>query len=229
MTALKPVEGRLVRGVASTRYPLNRTCAHPECSEQAQSAHHVFPRSLIGNGSWFVVLGPTERYGTNDNYEIVGGDSDRISSSAIPHVVGLCGDGVRGHHGDLEEHRAWIKLEDGEFVWYQRVPLTDPHDEIPVDWQEWARIGALNPQPGSVEGRPKRKRTVKGSSERAARKTVSIRLPEGVDGDYWDELIEETEKVELSQPDTQFDPVRGSVSVGKLLVATLERFTGRAA
>lgn len=220
MTALKPTDDRypFVRGVASTRYPLNKTCAMPTCTEPAESAHHIFPRSLISNDSWFVEI-----------RKVVVEQLDRVSSKGIPHVIGLCGDGTRGHHGDLEEHRSWIKLdEDGSFVWYDRVAPTDPHDEIPEDWQEWVSVGLLNPQPGSVEGKPKRKRTKKGSEERAARKTVSVRLPEDFGGDDWDDLIEDAERVELSQKDTSFDPARGSVATGKLLVTILERFTGRA-
>lgn len=72
-----------------------------------------------------------------------------------------------------------------------------------------------------------RARTVKGTEERAARKTVSVRLPEGVSGDDWDELLTEAEGVELQQPDTPFDAARGGIAIGKLLVAVLERFTGR--
>ena len=221
MTALKPTEDGYgyVRGVASTRYPLNKQCAMPTCTEPAQSAHHLFPRSFINGDSWFVEI-------RSDGAEEK--QLDRVSSKGIPHVIGLCGDGTRGHHGDLEEHRSWVKLEDEGFVWYDRVPPTDPHDEIPAEWQEWVRVGLLNPPPGSVEGKPKRKRTLKGTAERAARKTVSVRLPEGVDGDDWDELVEEAERVELAQPDTAFDPARGSITVGKLLVVVLERFTGRA-
>lgn len=213
MTALRPIEISGAVGISTMRYPTNLRCAMPDCTELADSVHHCFPRSLIGNSSYFVRL----------NF----GDGTTIDS--IPHAVGLCGSGTTGHHGDLEEHRAWVKLEDGEFVWYQRVAPTDPHDEIPEEWQEWVRVGPLNPQPGSREGKPKRKRTQKGTEERTARKTVSVRLPEGVSGDDWDELVSEAEKIELAQPDTAFDPARGGVAIGKLLVAVLERFTGRAA
>jgi hypothetical protein len=219
VTALRPTETAYVRGVASTRFPLNRVCGHPTCTEPTESAHHCFPRGSIGNDSWFVEI-RSEQSETK---------LDRVSSKGIPHVIGLCGDGTRGHHGDLEEHRSWIKLdEDGCFVWYDRVAPTDPFDDLSADWIEYKPVGLLNPQPGSVEGKPKRKRTQKGSEERAARKTVSVRLPEDFGGDDWDDLIEEAERVELSQKDTTFDPSRGSVAVGKLLVAVLERFTGRA-
>lgn len=73
---------------------------------------------------------------------------------------------------------------------------------------------------------PKRKRLQ--GDERAKRKRVSIALPEGCDGGYWDELLADAEQVEQSQPDTQYEQWRGSISPGKLLVAVLERFTGRA-
>lgn len=213
MTALKPSESLRVRGVPATKYPTNQTCAHPNCMEPAGGVHHCYPRSLIGNDSYFVVVL----------------DEDGNECSPFPHAVGLCGSGTTGHHGDVEEHRAWIRLEDGEFVWYDRqktpreatgAPLTPSEDE-------WVRLGGLNPQPGSREGKPKRKRTVKGTEERAARKTVSVRLPEGVSGDDWDELLSEAEGIELQQPDTPFDPARGGVAIGKLLVTVLERFTGR--
>jgi len=75
------------------------------------------------------------------------------------------------------------------------------------------------------EAKPKRSR-LKGAA-RAARKSVSVRLPEGVDGEYWDELLNEAESVELEQPDTQFDKTLGKITTGKLLVTVLERFTGR--
>ena len=156
MTALKPSEDRNVCGVASVRYPLNSVCAHPECGEPAGSAHHCYPRSQIGNASWFVAFGrsPSKR-------------DTLVTKDAIPHVVGLCGDGTTGHHGDLEDHRAWIKLEDGVFVWYDR------------DGEGWVRVGPLNPQPGSREGSPKRRRRSSTPEERRARRVYSIRTPEG--------------------------------------------------
>lgn len=232
MTALKPIENRRVRGVAAERYPSNLICAHPDCDKPVDlrpdgtpTVHHVFPRSLTKSDSYFVEI-------HQDADEGVSGDI-----VIIPHAVGLCGSGTTGHHGDVEEHRAWIKLEDGEYVWYDRVDTppeeaarwaeeTGEHpDSYPVD--TWLRIGPLNPQPGSREGKPKRKRTQKGTPERTARKTISVRLPEGVDGDYWDSLLSDAENIELSQEDTQFDKARGGIAVGKLLVAILERFTGR--
>lgn len=198
---------------------MNRVCAHPECTELVTlrpsgepTVHHIFPRSMIGNDSYFVEI-------TAPNGE----------SKIIPHAIGLCGSGTTGHHGDVEEHRAWIKLEEGEFVWYERqnTPQEATGAALSPSDDEWVRLGVLNPQPGSREGRPKRKRTVKGTTERAERKTVSVRLPEGVNGDDWDELLTEAETVELQQPDTPFDAARGGVAIGKLLVTVLERFTGR--
>jgi len=74
--------------------------------------------------------------------------------------------------------------------------------------------------------KPKRPR-LKGEDV-AKRKTVTIKLPEGVDGQDWEELLAEAEAVEQAQPDTQYEQWRGGVAKGKLLVAVLERFTGRA-
>lgn len=169
MTALKPSEDRAVRGVASVRYKLNKTCAHPECSEPVESAHHCYPRSLIGNGSWFVEFTDDTTSGT------------RITKDAIPHVIGLCGSGTTGHHGDLEGHRAWIKLEDGEdqreFVWYTRDTINHGTDREDPEHRTWIPTGPLNPQPGNVEGKPKTKHRKKGE-ERKKRRTISLRVPD---------------------------------------------------
>jgi hypothetical protein len=180
--------------------------------------HHVFPCSQTKSDSYFVLLTEQER-----------GAGEWQYPDPIPHAVGLCGSGTTGHHGDVEEHRAWIRLEDGEFVWYdrQKTPQEATGAPLTPSEGEWVRLGSLNPQPGSREGKPKRRRTVKGTKERAARKTVSIRLPEGVSGEDWDELLAEAEGVELQQQDTPFDAARGGVAIGKLLVTVLERFTGR--
>ena len=74
--------------------------------------------------------------------------------------------------------------------------------------------------------KPKRAR-LKGDDV-AKRKTVTIKLPEGVNGQDWEELLTEAEAVEQAQPDTQYEQWRGGIAKGKLLVAVLERFTGRA-
>jgi len=169
MTALKPIENRKVRGVPSTKYPLNDKCAHPECSEPTADPHHAFPRSQIGNSSWFVEI-------------IEGPESKPVTKVTIPHVTGLC----REHHDQAEDHRAWIKLEDGVFNWYDRRKL--PKMTV------WDLVGPLNPQPGSREGKAKRKR-FKGEARRK-RRTVSIRVPDDTEngGEVWDltmELVKE--------------------------------------
>ena len=83
----------------------------------------------------------------------------------IPHVSGLC----RAHHDDVEEHRAWIKLEEGVFVWYDSKRDEVKHRRV------WTQLGPLNPQPGSREGKPKKRR--KKGKERRARRVWSISVP----------------------------------------------------
>lgn len=159
MTPLRPLETARVRGVASTRYPLNQICSMPECDQPAVDPHHIWPRSLISGDSWFV--------------EVVEGDEAAVfkanspSETALPHVTGLC----RAHHDDVEAHRTWIKLEDGEFVWYDREMS---HDGSEV-YDHWLPLGSLSPQPGSREGKPKRKK-FKGEKPRN-RVSKSIRVP----------------------------------------------------
>jgi len=155
MTALKPTEQVWgIRGVASERYPTNRHCAHPSCDKLSESVHHCFPRSMTKSDSYFVA----------------------IEGQVIPHAVGLCGSGTTGHHGDVEEHRAWIKLEDGVFVWYERLnadqldPRLGLHDD-----SQWKRLGPLNPQPGSRD--PQRKRTPAVGRARRQREMIGIRVP----------------------------------------------------
>lgn len=166
VTCLKPIESRAVRGVASERYPCNKKCAHPECAEPAVDPHHCFPRSQIGNDSWFVEIidhSPTEAVNTAK------------AVSVIPHVTGLC----RAHHDDVEQHRAWIKLEDGVFAWWDRQH-SEFNEEVGSE-DAWLELGPLNPQPGSVEGKPKR-RKFKGE-ERRQRKTISLRVPDDASED----------------------------------------------
>lgn len=199
MTALKPTENRLVRAIASERYPLNKKCAHPECSEDAVDPHHAFPRSAIGGDSWFVelrfdvdkakpfdesiaaVLGRTYR-----GIVIHQSDGSELLSVVLPHVTGLC----RAHHDDAEEHRAWIKLEEGVWNWYRRMSSeeTDAERErwseetgehqmsYPTDDDVWTLLGPLNPQPGSVESKTKRKK-FQGEARRK-RTTISIKVPQ---------------------------------------------------
>jgi len=172
VTALNPLKGEhvRVRGVASEKYPTNDICAHPDCTEKGESDHHIFPRGLTKSKSYFVELHTPE----NDRAAY-----PRETTVVIPHVVRLCGSGTTGHHGDVEEHRAWIKYEDGQFVWYDWLPGDKPISENGPD--DWVRLGPLNPQPAKG-GKPKRKRH-KGEARRN-RKTVSIRVPDdaGEDG-----------------------------------------------
>jgi len=153
MTALKPVESRKVRGVASTRYPIGTICSHPECDRTDVTAHHIFPRSMIGNSSWWVEIDAPEIH-----------RHDNISKKAVPHVVPLCGHGTDGHHGDVEEHRAWIKYEDGQFVWYER------------DGEEWNDLGVLDPQPLVPAPKKRRRKNLKGD-ERKEHPKVSLHFP----------------------------------------------------
>lgn len=175
MSALKPIERRKVRAVESASYPSNLTCAHPECTEKVQlrpdgtpTVHHCFPRSQTKSASYFVVVT----------------DDDGFDSAPIPHAVGLCGSGTTGHHGDVEDHRSWIKYEEGVWNWYERraadetsevggvelhIPYTSAFDD------EWVLVGPLNPQPGSVEGKPKRRKLV--GEARRARANWQVRVP----------------------------------------------------
>lgn len=149
MTPLKPIENTTrVRGVPSKRYPLNRICAHPECDRTDVTAHHIFGRPAgPDSDSWFVSL------------VLVDEDRTETLSAPLPHVTGLCGHGTEGHHGDVEAHRAWIKYEDGEFVWYEAEVIASEMG-YPTD-TEWKRLGPLNPQPIPREGKPKRKKRAK--------------------------------------------------------------------
>ena len=225
MTALPPLETRRVLGVDAAVYDANRTCSHPECAEPVPDrGHHIFPRSQITNGKYFV--------------QAWDADGKEMFAHPIPHVTGLC----RPHHDAVERHEAWIKLEERDeepfllFVWYDRTP-NDPSILTPQAGTpgfdkyyaaEWQRLGPLDPQPAGREKarKPKRKR-LKGD-DLAKRKTVTIKLPEGVDGQDWEDLLAEAETVEQAQPDTQYEQWRGGIAKGKLLVAVLERFTGRA-
>ncbi len=158
MTALKPIENRNVRGVASESYPINKVCAHPDCTETNVTVHHAFPRSQTKSKSFFVQINVP--------------DKPESYGEIIPHAVALCGSGTTGHHGDLEEHRAWLKYEDGVWNWYRRS--NDPDNS---QGQEWVLVGPLNPQPGSQEGRPKRKKQASTSAEKKAKVTYSIKTP----------------------------------------------------
>jgi len=156
MTPLKPLENLRVSGVMATRYQLNKKCAQPECSEDAVDAHHCFPRSQIGNDFWFVEVEEWE---------------ETKFLHPLAHVTGLC----RAHHDAVEAHAAWIKLEDGVWNWYDRGGFDAAMAGDPMYESGWTKIGPLNPQPGSREGKPKRKK-FQGEARRQ-RKTVSVKVP----------------------------------------------------
>ncbi len=173
MTALKPIENRRVVGVASERHPLNKTCSMPECGEPTADAHHCFPRSQIGNDSWFVALQPREGETVYEG-----------KFQPIPHVTGLC----REHHDAVEAHDAWIRLEEGAFVWYDRQFSDEQEQE---DEGEWVKFGPLDPQPCSGEKRKKPAKRLKGEARRK-RRTISIKVPNDTEdgGALWDEMLD---------------------------------------
>ena len=164
MTALKPIENRKVIGVASETYPTNKVCAHPECTSPAESVHHAFPRSQTKSKSYFVQI--------NDSQE-----GEVWSGQIIPHAVGLCGSGTTGHHGDLEEHRAWLKLEDDVWVWYDRNKDWDDPETVNGSTDEWQFIGKLNPQPGSQDGKTKRGPNKKTTGKARAKHCYTLNVP----------------------------------------------------
>lgn len=183
MTPLKPLPNtERVRGVAAKRYPRNETCAHPECDKPTESVHHIFGRPPgPDSDSWFVEVGPMD----------VPRPSEKIPDlvehgvvMTIPHAIGLCGSGTTGHHGELEYHSAWIKLEDGVFNWYERVGTS----QVPPS-EEWKLVGPLDPQPARGEKRKKAKR--KKGAEKSTRETFSIRVPQGFadGGQVWEDLF----------------------------------------
>lgn len=187
MTALKPLEDRHVRSIASTSYPSNKTCAWPDCTNAVTlrqdgvtpTVHHIFPASQIGGRSYFVEI------------ESVG---------IVPHAVGLCGSGTTGCHGDVEEHRKWIRLEDGVYNAYERHEEFSPTEDVSTT--DWRFVGPLNPQPGSVEGKPKRK--PRGQFRDGKSKTWTLRAPKGESMAAFHEVLEacqEKFQTELSVPE----------------------------
>jgi hypothetical protein len=167
MTALKPADG-YARGVASVRYPLGTVCAHPYCDSTDVTAHHIFPRSQIGNSSWFVLFGPEHH-------------THEVTDKGVAHVIPLCGHGTTGHHGDVESHDSWIKYEDGVFVWYDRWTddIGSTGDAVRAEKIDgaWVKVGPVDPQPGAPAKKKKRRTTAKTPEERKARVTTSIKTP----------------------------------------------------
>ena len=213
MTALHPLEDKTrARGVLALQYPINETCAHPLCDQPTESRHHIFARSKIGNSSWFVALEGSKLFAADG--------SIMATKEAIPHVIGLCGHGTAGHHGDAEEHRSWIKLNpEGVFVLYERVPT--PKEELDR-WEEetgqnrgdypldtWKEIGPLDPQPGSriKHRRPKKKDHRNGSAEKRSRSRYTFAIPKAVQEDGADLLDEGIEAIEEK---LGYDPPRSA-------------------
>lgn len=156
MTALNPIVGGEVQGIWSKTYLPNLICAHPECDKEVESIHHIFGRPPgQDSDSWFVRLVMVDEDGTE---HII---------TPLPHGTGLCGHGTTGHHGDVEEHRAWIKFQDGVYYWYER------------EGDEWNWVGALNPQPGAREAKPKPHHPKEGKKRK--QHSFSVKLPENED------------------------------------------------
>ena len=212
MTALNPDNEKEVRGVLAQRYPLNSHCAHPECNRTDVTAHHIFPRSHTGNGSWFVELAEPGAGFTGVKKPPIADKKAQV----IPHVVGLCGHGTAGHHGQVETHEAWIKYEDGEFVWYDRLPdVSEVPGFLAADWK---CVGPLNPQPGGKEKQkaPRRRSQAPGR----LRTTWPIKVPKDKQEDgaeLLDALIEEGERLMGHDPPrSKYFTVADLMSMGVL-------------
>ena len=206
MTPLRPLpDDRSARGVSSERYPLNAVCAHPECKEPVVDPHHTFARKQIGNDSWFVSIQDPDEAG-----------QPGTRNDPIPHVAGLC----REHHDQVESHEAWIKLEESNFVWYDRWEYSD-HGE-----PDWKVLGPLNPQPGSREGKPKRKKH-RGEARRQ-RKTISVRVPDDAAEDGAGLLDEAIETLEAALGYDDARPVYYTI-MDALNIALLDPEVSRAA
>jgi hypothetical protein len=190
VTALPPLETRQVKGMLAARYEANRTCSHPECVEPVPDrGHHIFPRSQIGNGNYFVQAWDS--------------DGKEMFAHPIPHVTGLC----RAHHDAVERHDAWIKYEDGSFVWYDRMLyqcrdclVGDGLNGVPKELasrcsdcqEDWTLLGPLDPQPAGREKVRKPKRPRKKGAERRSRTTISLKVPKDAQengGEVWDDLF----------------------------------------
>lgn len=209
MSALKPIENARVVGVAAEQYPINVKCAHPECGEDAVDPHHCFPRSRQISGSYFVAItfdSPEEakKFAAKMRVKPL---REYPKTVVIPHAVGLC----REHHDLVENHGAWIKLEDGKWQWYDREAGV-------TEGEEWVLVGPLSPQPGSVEGRAKRKR-FKGE-QRRKRKVISVKVPDDTEngGEIWDETLDRV-KLRLIDMDLYDDGDR--IPVYEALIAAL--------
>lgn len=184
MTPLKAIEAiQAVQFVPATKYPTNVTCAHPECDKEGESDHHIFGRGKGENSDSYFVLVP------------VGGDHGAggliYAKKPIPHVVRFCGHGTAGHHGAVEAHEAWIKYEDGVFVWYERVAIPGSMSAGDPPSEEWVRVGPLDPQPFNWGEKRRKPRKRKKGEERAKRDRITIGVPTGFadGGAVWDDLF----------------------------------------
>ncbi len=186
MTAIKPIENRRVRGVPSERYPLSTVTSHPENKEDGTEAHHCFPRSQQIGSSWFVEIAFDSKKEAEEQAALMGvkafrqpfqrtpkGEDDGANwVVVIPHVVNLTAD----EHKAVETHQAKILLEDGVWVWYDRGASHEKDGVTDGEATEWIKVGALNPQPGSREGKPKKARGAKKEKARA-RVNWQMRVP----------------------------------------------------
>lgn len=161
MTALRPVESWGVTPVESDeerkllrRMVLNETCAHPECDKPTESAHHLWPQGTLKSSSWLVRIPGVDR--------------------PVQHAVGLCGSGTTGHHGDLEEHRGWVKYEDGAFNWYDKYAQSHGG---PTPGPLWELVGPLDPQPGANRSGRKKIQGKKKGETRPYRAQWNVGVP----------------------------------------------------
>lgn len=196
-----------MRGVPSARYPLNATTSHPTNDAEATEAHHCFPRSQQIGDSWFVEIAYDTKKEAKEQAELFGVKATEITV-IIPHVTGL----TMEEHTRVEMHDAKIVIEDGVFVWYDRTGIEgidyEAHD---MEKYAWTKVGPLNPQPGSREGKPKTKRRVKKEGEKLRdRGTWQVRVPKDEvenGANLLDEYIDNAREVliELEAPGVNAD------------------------
>ena len=164
-----------MRGVESARYPLGTTTSYPDNDAEGTEAHHCFPRSQQIGDSWFVEITYDSKKEAEEQAALLAVKAVKTGHPGgwgvvIPHVVNL----TMEEHSRVEMHDAKILLEDGVWVWYDAQKQNNDKDDHP----EWVKIGALNPQPGSREGKPKKKRRKKAEGEVLRnRGTWQVRVP----------------------------------------------------
>lgn len=231
MTALKPIESRDVRAATleTDTYLSNTICAVPGCQEKVElrpdgtpTVHHAFPKSQIKSDSYYVVIDVTDA--EKDRWALETGehrDSYPIESEPIPHAFGLCGSGTTGHHGDVEEHRAWLKLEDGVWNWYQRDASAEIDTRLGA---AWVLLGSMDPQPGLLAAVEKKKRRVFKGEDKRNRQNWQIKVPVDALEDgagILDDLLEQVrgvEEVEELYPEGEEPPYYILVAALNLLL-----------